>query len=170
MSKIEHKINNLAEKEVNMTTELVRSNNITKLPSLFRSSFFDDVFSGLDDFGSAMFQKGGTPCDIVEIKDDSGNIIANEFSYALAGYDKNDVKIEIDDNRLTISVDKSESINQDDNRTYLHKGLTRKMQQWSYVLNSQVDAENVKADMKDGILKVVIPLLEKKKIKKIEIN
>jgi HSP20 family protein len=142
-----------------------------RFPSLFRSSLFDDIFSGMENIESAFFQKGGTPCDIVEIKDNNGNVIANEFSYALAGYEKDNVNIEIDDNRLTITVYKSEETKDEDtSRTYLHKGLTRKMQQWSYVLNSQVDSEKVSADMKDGILKVTIPLLTKKEIKKIEVK
>lgn len=143
-----------------------------RFPSLFRSSLFDDVFRGLEDYETAFFQKGGAPCDIVEVKDDDGNVVSNEFSYALAGYQKDNVNIEIEENRLTITVDKSEETEGQDEtyRTYLHKGLTRKTQQWSYVLNSQVDAENVSADMKDGILKVTVPILPQKQVKKIEVK
>ena len=154
-------------------TALTKRDNtvVPRFPSLFRSSLFDDLFAGLGDFETALFQKGSTPCDIVEVKDNEGNVVANEFSYALAGFAKDDVKVEIDDNLLTISAEKTEETNSgDENRTYLHRGLTRKSQKWSYVLNSQVDAENVSADMKEGILKVTVPILPQKKVKQIEVK
>lgn len=151
-----------------LTTSRLADN---RFPTLFRSSLFDDLFNGLEDFESVFFQKGGTPCDIVAIKNDQGDIVANEFSYALAGYEKGDVNVEIDDDRLTITVDKSEKEEDvDEKRSYIHKGLTRKTQKWSYVLNSKVDSQNVSANMENGVLKVIVPILPQKEIKKIEVK
>ena len=139
-------------------------------PSLLRSSLFDDFFGDLG-LTDPFFEKGGTPCDIAEIKDDNGVVIANEFSYALAGYEKSNVGIEIDDNRLTIKVDKTDDItDEDENKNYLHKGMTRKSMSWSYVLNNKVDADNVNANMDNGVLKVRVPLLPVKEVKKIEVK
>jgi len=155
-----------------MQNTLVKSKK--NYPSILRSSIFDDFFSAWDkDMESLFFTKDSVPCDLVAIKDADGNIVANEFTYALAGYDKGNVNIEVDDNRLTISVDKSEETSDEDvNKTYLHRGLTRKSQKWSYVLNDTVDANNIKASMDGGLLKVVVPIVESrnKQVKKIEIE
>lgn len=140
-----------------------------RYPSLFRSSLFDDFFAGLDDV-SALIQKGNTPCDILEVKDEYGNTTSYEFFYALAGYSKENVNIEINDNELIISVDKNEDL-LEPNKSYLYRGLSRKAQQWSYVLNSTIDAKNVAASMDNGILKVIVPYVAQKQThKKIEIK
>lgn len=160
-----------------MTKDIVKSSNLPKwdaqlpkFPGLVRTSFFDELFNREDDFENAFFQKGGSPCDIVEIKNDNGETIANEFSYALAGYAKDNVSINVDGKTLTISVEKTDS-NEDKNRKYIHKGLTHKKQQWSYVLNNSVDVDNISASMENGILKVFIPIGEdQKQVKQIEIN
>ena len=147
-----------------------KDTSVQQFPSLFRSSIWDDFFDW-GGFSEALFERGGTPCDVVEIKDDKGEIVANEFTYALAGYDKGNVKIEVDDNKLTISVDKSEETEeQDENKTYVHRGLTRKNMQWSYVLGNKVDGENVTAEMENGVLKVNVPLLPEKEVKQIEVK
>ena len=161
-----------------MTNELVKQ--ITKrpsqqYPSLFRSGLWDDFWAGWDEMENRLentfIERGGTtPCDIVEIKDENGLVVANEFSYALAGYEKDNVNVEIDDDQLTIIVDKSEEIKDEENKTYIHRGLTKKRMQWSYHLGSHVDATNVTANMENGVLKVRVPLLKKKEIKKIEVQ
>jgi HSP20 family molecular chaperone IbpA len=152
-----------------MTHEITKFPSINSFPSLFRKSLFDEILNGMDGTENAFFQKGGSPCDIVEIHDSKGNVIANEFSYALAGYNKDNVNIEIDGKTLTISVEKHNE-NEDKNKKYIHRGLTHKKQQWSYVLNNTVDVDKVNASMIDGILKVTVPITPKKEIKKISVR
>ena len=144
---------------------------VPQFPSLFKSSIWDNFWKDWEDFDNILLDKGSAPCDIAEVKDDDGVVIANEFSYALAGYEKGNVNVEVDDNRLTIAVDKSEEIeDEDENKTYLHKGLTHKKMQWSYTLGNKIDADGVLASMDNGVLKVTVPLLPEKGKKKIEVQ
>ena len=153
------------------TNNAIAKKNKNQYPSIFRSSLLDDFFGGWPDIESMFFEKGSVPCDIAEIKDENGDIIANEFTYALAGYDKDNVSIEVDDDRLTIKVDKKEEID-DESKNYIHKGLTKKTHQWSYVLNNSVSAEGIKASMEQGLLKVYVPIQKeiKNTVKKIDIE
>lgn len=170
LSRSQFKLSLLINKEVKMIRELARKN--VNHPSVFNSSFFDDIFGGISDLEPLFLDKGSNvPCDIVAIKNEQGEIVQHEFTYALAGYDKDNVNIEVDDNRLTISISKSEEKTEEDpNKTYIHRGLTRRSQQWSYILDNKVDTDNIQAKMEDGLLKVVVPIHSEKLTKKIQIK
>ena len=51
------------------------SRNRTGMPSVFRSSFWDDFWGDWRNFEKALSEKGQTPCDISTIKDENGKIL-----------------------------------------------------------------------------------------------
>lgn len=151
-----------------MTKEMTR--RLERFPTILSSSFFDDFFEDYD----KMFDKFlGTsqivPCDVIQNKDEGGNIIDTELRYALAGYDKDNIAIEIDDNVLTCKVEKTEKSEDTSKKNYLHKGISHRYIEFSYRLDG-FDKENITSSFENGILTIKLPISERKAIKKIKVN
>lgn len=136
------------------------------MPSdLFKSFFGNDW---MDDFFNTGFltdyQSGGIRTDVKDTE--KAYIVEAE----LPGYKKEDINVELDDDRLTISVTKNKEKNEETNeyiRRERHYGQVSR----SFMVNG-VDQENIKADYKDGILVLTLPKQEevKPKSKQITIN
>lgn len=87
---------------------------------------------------------------------------------SLAGVKKENIKIDVEDDVLTISAERKEN-EQKFNKKQTYYGKFVK----SFTLPESIDKENIQASFEDGILKLEIPKLEiesKKKIKQIEIR
>ncbi|GIV44716.1 MAG: heat-shock protein Hsp20 [Bacteroidia bacterium] len=88
--------------------------------------------------------------DIAETKD------AFELSVQLPGVNKEDIKVELDGNLLTISGERKFNKEESD-KTW------RKVESFygafsrSFTLPENVDKENIKANSKDGILLITVP-------------
>lgn len=72
---------------------------------------------------------------------------------ALAGYSKEQLSIEVDDNHLTISANRSESSTKNESRVLARRSFTKSFTDPTRVWN--LDAAEV--SFVDGLLKVVIP-------------
>ena len=95
------------------------------------------------------------------------NIIENEDSFELSlavpGVEKKDIKIDLEDNLLTISSEKEvekENVNFS-RREFGYHSFSR-----SFTLPKTVELENIKADYKNGLLNINIPKMEETKLKK----
>lgn len=129
-------------------------------------SFFDDFF-GKDYFKSV---NTGTTIPAVNVKEED-----NQFTIELAapGLKKEDFKIDLDHNVLTISSEKKEENEEKDKegkytkREYSFQSFSR-----SFTVPENTDGENIQAQYQDGILNITIPKKEEeeKKSKKIEIQ
>ena len=117
---------------------------------------FDDFFTPMkgDDFSKMK-------CDIYE-KD---GIYTMELD--IPGFNKEDVKIEVDDNDyLTITAEKtSESDSSDDGKNYVRKERCYGKYQRSFYVGD-IDKENIDASFENGILKVTMPKKEEEKSSK----
>ncbi len=131
--------------------------------SSFTDSFFNDFFSfpKEDNFGLE------SKYDIIE-NENSFNIVAN-----VPGFSKDDIKIEIVDNILSISAKLEEETNEEnsvDNVKYIFKGRKESSFTKSFQLDNSIDAENISAEVKNGVLKLEIPKKAKEEPKRIEIK
>lgn len=104
----------------------------------------------------------------------SVNTREGEYSYHiemdLPGIKKEDVKIDLDDNKLTITGERKlkEEIKEED---YYKVETSFGKFQRAFSLPENVDLENINAVSKDGVLEITIPKLEKNKnTKQIEIQ
>ena len=86
---------------------------------------------------------------------------------ALAGFNKNDVEVEFEDNLLTVrtkQVDKSE--NKDVNGEIIHKGISQRQFARSFTIADDVKVNG--AELKDGLLRIacerIVPEHKKKKL------
>ena len=122
-----------------------------------RKMFFDDMFEDLK-FDEKM------KCDIYE-KENKYYIEAS-----IPGFDKDDIKIEVDKGSLTITAEKHEE-EKDETKKYIRKerNFYGKYQRSFYL--GDIDEENIEASFNNGILNIVVPIKEIPETKKtIEIN
>jgi len=138
---------------------LIRRSN-----SLFPSvpSFFDDFFTR-DLFDWSNTNMGyGSSLPAVNIKEDENNF---EVEVAVPGMNKDDFKIELENNVLTVSTEKEENTASDESnykrREFRYTSFSR-----SFSLpESIVDGEKVKAKYTDGVLHIMLPKREEAKPK-----
>lgn len=122
-----------------------------------RKFYFDDF---LDDFFPTTNNGwNNIKCDIYE-KDGKYNIIMD-----IPGLNKDDIKIDCTDGYLTIEASKNEEV-KDEGKNYIRKERTSgQFKRQFYVGN--IDAKNVKAEFKHGVLKIIVPKKEEKETKNI---
>ncbi len=149
-------------------SSLVRKNMM--YPSIFPSSLFNDFFQDIFSTERSFPNRGiNHPCDIVAVYDDEKSIQQYEIKFALAGYNREDIEINVsgDNSVLTVSAKKSEmSENQDDKRVSLYSGIKRSSFSSSFRLEPDVDVSKIEAKMDNGSMVVVVPVDNNKKAKK----
>lgn len=151
-----------------MTNTVVRYKDSSNMfPPVFGWEAFDKLFDEV--FRGQLYeQPQGYPTDVIEIKNDSGEVIGYEIDVTLAGIPKENVEVTIEKDSLSISVKKVEK-DANPNRTYLRKGISQKAMQIKYGLHG-IDKEKIKANMAEGMLKVELPLAEEAKPRQITIG
>jgi len=104
-------------------------------------------------------------CDFVP----STNVQEDENAYRLElsvpGFSKKDFKIDLEKNLLTISSEVKEE-KKEENVNYTRKEFVYGNFCRSFTLPEIIEAENIKAEYKNGILLVTLPKKEEVKIKK----
>ncbi len=78
----------------------------------------------------------------------------------LPGYSKEDIKISVDDGYLTVSAKKEESKEENEKGSYIKKERYSGECQRSFYIGDNIEAEDVKASFKNGILTLDIPKKE----------
>ena len=122
--------------------------------------FFDDF---IDDMESSKNSSRTMMCDIYE---EDG---AYHVEIDAPGFKKDDITIECDKGNLKITAEKHH--NENNNKKYLHRERKyyEKCERSFYLGN--VNEDEIKAEFKDGILKIIVPKEEEQTTKKkININ
>lgn len=133
-----------------------------------RSEFdlFDDFFRG-DDFFTRR-EQSLMKTDIRE-KDDKYIIEMD-----LPGYEKENINLELKEGYLTVSAKVERETENDEKERYVHKERFYGECSRSFYVGEDVTEQDIRAEFKNGILKVNIPKKEAKKeipeAKKIEIE
>ena len=128
-------------------------------------SLVDDFFSeGFDGFLPAFLTRDGIKADVKET--DKEYIVEAE----IPGAEKDDIKIELDDNNLTISVERKH-----EEKEERHNYIRRERRYGSFSRSFYIDNikhDDVKAEYRNGILKVVLPKKDETRAskKRIDIN
>lgn len=140
--------------------------NITPYRSAFEESFdklFEDFFTSkptLHKFFNVAKDKSNYPkCDVHLLE--NGNLM---FEAAVPGMKKEDINVELDNNILVISgkTQKARSANEEN---YFIKELKRSSFSRKFEIQEPINTnENVHAELKNGILYVIIPMEKNKKI------
>jgi len=101
------------------------------------------------------------------------NVKENEKSYnlelLLPGYSKDETNVEINEDMLKISAN-VEDTNSKDTEKWTRKEFVKKSFVRTFSIPEDVDKENINADMKDGVLSIILnKKVEEKKQTKIKI-
>jgi HSP20 family protein len=146
--------------------ELMKWNPMTDFLSLpgRMNRMFDDFFLPQTVGGEEMLSWGWNP--VVDIYDNDDNIV---IKAELPGVDKKDISVDIKDRVLTLKGERSANneVNEDN---YYRKESTYGKFERSFTLPVDVNPEKIKADYKDGILKIEVPKPEHKKPKQITVQ
>ena len=119
--------------------------------------FFDEAFHGQfpdfhKTFGIDPFKHSAFPKVNVALLEDRIEIEAE-----IAGYSKDDVSVQVENDVLSIVGKASQLGEQTDKSVYLLRELKRSSFSRSFRLDDQLDSDNINATFKDGLLTLVIP-------------
>ncbi len=136
--------------------------NKNLLPSFSRIWDDDDFFNrSLTNWGLSNFSDAGTTMPAVNIKETEDSY---EVEMAAPGMKKEDFRIELDNNMLTISSEKTEEHEENGKEKYSRKEFSYQSFQRSFNLPKEVvDEEKIEAHYKNGVLLLTIPKKEQAK-------
>ena len=140
------------------------------LPTITRRSYRPFYMPGIfnDDF-LPFFSNNASSMPAVNIREDDKNYI---LDLAVPGIDKKDLKIDMNEDVLTISSEaKNES--EESNDGYKRKEFSYTAFCRSFYIPENVNKEKIEANYKDGVLTISLPKQEEEKSKiskKIEIS
>lgn len=143
-----------------MRNQIRRYDRGNFFPAFFNHYFNDDLFSNFE---------GNLPAVNLSENEKAFNI-----ELSVPGFDKNDIKIEIEKDVLKISA-QSEVKNEekDENEKVLRQEFKTSSFVRKFTIPENIDTENISATQKDGVLQITLPKQDKAiedKIKKIEIR
>ena len=141
-------------------TLVKRNGSLTNsLPGLFDDFFTKDLF----DWNNSNFSTSGTTLPAVNVRETAENFVVE---MAAPGMKKEDFKVELNNNLLTISSEKREEQEQKEGEKYTRKEFNYHSFQRSFQLSKEaVDADNIQAKYENGVLHLTIPKREEIKQK-----
>lgn len=124
----------------------------------------DDLFEMRPELDLPGFGTGWVPAVDVEETDDAYQIRAE-----MPGLKKEDVKISLVENVLTITGEKKHEA-KSDSKKYRRLERTYGSFQRSFSLPAPISTDKISAEFKNGVLEVVVPKSEEAKIREIDIK
>ncbi len=126
---------------------------------------FDDMFDQFENMlgnGNLSMQSNYPPYNIRKTGKDKYSI-----EVALAGFNKNDVEVEFEDNLLTVRTKQlSKSENKNEDGEIIHKGISQRQFARSFTIADDVKVNG--AELKDGLLTIacerILPDHKKKRL------
>ena len=122
-------------------------------PSLFDRFFENDLF----DWSSRNFSNTNTTLPSVNIKESSENF---EVEVAAPGFTKNDFRIELNHDLLTVSSDKQIDNETKEGQQFSLREFSYQSFSRSFTLPNTADSEKIGAKYENGILRILIPKKE----------
>ncbi|MFI5185624.1 MAG: Hsp20/alpha crystallin family protein [Chitinophagales bacterium] len=112
-------------------------------------NFFNEIPTFFkDDFSSSM--KDFVPVNVKETKE------AYQLDVVAPGFEKNDFKIDLEKNILTISVEKKNEIKNESEKQIRNEYSYRSFKR-SFTLDEKIDAEKIDAKYVNGVLTLNLP-------------
>ena len=137
---------------------------VTRNGSLPMSMLFDDFLNAdLFNWNNSNYSNTNTTIPAVNIKETAENY---EVEVAAPGMTKNDFKVELDGNMLTISSERINQKEESDNERYTRKEFSYQSFQRNFTLQKNVvDTDKIQAKYENGLLRLLISKKEEAKQK-----
>ena len=137
---------------------------LLKRNNQYLPSFWDNFFSrDLMDWGNSNFSSTDTTLPAVNVKE---NDEAFEIEVAAPGMTKNDFRISMENNLLTISSEKKEERKEEEKGRFTRREFSYQSFQRSFTVpESLVEGDKIAAKYCDGILCITLPKKEEVKPK-----
>ncbi|WP_317130037.1 Hsp20/alpha crystallin family protein [Segetibacter sp. 3557_3] len=130
-----------------------------QLPGLFNDFFTNNFF----DWGLSNSSSTGTSIPMVNIKETNDQY---EVEVAAPGMSKEDFKVELNNDMLTISSEKTHENEQREEEKFSRREFSYQSFRRSFQLSREsVDADNIQAKYENGVLRLLIPKREEVKQK-----
>lgn len=144
--------------------QLVKRATFDPFAGLFTSFFDDDFFA---DFRDNLASRGlkkiiSRPHDLVNMKDEKGNVIGQKLSLVYTPFKKDQIKVTVEDDTLTVAIgDEKKEEKKDENGEIVYKGISTQATRFSIKLTDQIDKKAVTAKAEDGMLHIDLPFVKK---------
>ena len=128
-----------------------------QLPALFNDNWLNNVFGEVDkafDVPNAVY-----PYNVLQIRNDKQEVTQYEVEVALAGVGKENIDVKVRDGKLHINILK-EKEEPTDTVAYLKRGISQRKGSMTFNLDDKVNSKKISSTYKDGLLRVVIPVVK----------
>ena len=137
-----------------------RDEFLTQFDKIFDTMFEKQFPEVVEQVGVTPYSNSAYPKVNVYEYDDKVGIVAE-----IPGLSKKQIKVDVEDNILTISGDKH-SVWDDAKAKVLRRELKQSSFKRSFTLGELLDGDDISANFKDGVLSIEIPKVEPAKPKK----
>lgn len=127
------------------------------------NEFVDRLFYGWPAYDQDKARAWSPRADVYE---NDGKVF---LDVELPGLDKNDIKVEVKNNTLTISGERVSQRATEDSQCNCSERIYGKFER-SFELSDTVESDKVSAEFKNGILTLTLPKAEKAKAKEIKVE
>lgn len=134
-----------------------RDELLSSMPALFNDLFTRDLWN----WGLSNNSTTNTTIPAVNIREDNNSFVVE---MAAPGMKKDDFKIELDGNKLTISSERENNYEEKEGEKYAKREFSYQSFQRTFQLQKEVvDIEKIEAKYENGLLHLVIPKKEEAK-------
>ena len=135
-------------------------------PSVFSNRafdhFFDDDFFWPSNFWSGNNENNGFASMRADVKEKEGNY---EVTMDLPGFSKDDVNVDLKNGYLCVSAKREDKKDQkDEDGKYIRRERYSGSFQRSFYVGDQLEASDIRASFKDGVLTLDVPKTENRQV------
>ena len=135
---------------------IIKRNNLFPTQNVFNDFFMKDLWN----WGISNNSETNTTIPAVNIRETNENF---DVEVAAPGMTKDDFKVELDGNLLTIRSEKQNQHEEKDGDRYTRREFSYQSFQRSFQLPKVVDADKIEARYENGLLHLIIPKKEEAK-------
>ena len=124
------------------------------MPSIFGNNFVDNFFDDYDDSKNRRYVQQTASVMKTDIKETDSSY---EIEIELPGFDKNDVKAQLNNGYLVISASKTENKDEQEGKKYLRRERYTGSCSRSFYVGDELRQEDIKARFDKGVLTLIVP-------------